>query len=75
MTMLRGVLRLRAIKDSDLRASPGKFRAVTIVDLKEFQIGEDVATLEEAKRVCKLEKLSDNQTFHIFDDKGDRHLP
>ena len=52
-----------------LKASPGKFRAITCVDSDDYQIGEDVDTLESAQNLCRVygDSVGGSQ---VYDDQG-----
>lgn len=56
-----------------LKASVGKFRVVTCVDSDNYQIGEDVDTLESAETLCRVcgDMIGGSQ---VYDDQGQPQL-
>jgi hypothetical protein len=59
---------LRSISFSELKATPGKFRAVAMIDSDTYQIGEDVGSFDDARALCRNEK--EGTPVQVYDENG-----
>ncbi|OGN08701.1 MAG: hypothetical protein A3J46_06535 [Candidatus Yanofskybacteria bacterium RIFCSPHIGHO2_02_FULL_41_11] len=69
---LKNEPRLRVItEDTEKVASPGKVRAVALIDSEMYQVGEDVDTVEQAQSLLS-QALRDPspRLVQVYDDKG-----
>lgn len=58
---------------SNLKATPGNFRACVMLGSCIHQIGDDVPDRSVALGYCE-EYSNENQSVQIFDDKGEIHI-
>lgn len=63
---------LKAIGFDELKATPGKFRAVMKVDMELYQIGEDVASSAAAVQLCLDVQKIPTDRFQVYDENGEK---
>ncbi len=65
---------LKELGLSQLKATPGNFRASVMLDSIPYQIGEDTPNRIIALGYCQEYNTSEMQPIQIFDDKGEEHV-
>lgn len=65
---------LTRLSSDELRASPGKFRVVTLIDSEIYQVNHDMDNLEEARKLRVTFAKKSSQLVTICDDMGDTYL-
>jgi len=62
----------KAITLSEMKAAPGMFRAVIIIDSEPYRVGTDVLSVEEAKGLCLMTRYDG---WQVYDDAGEAQFP
>jgi hypothetical protein len=57
----------KAISLSEMKAAPGMFRAVIVIDSEPYQVGTDVSSAHEAEELCLMTRYD---AWAVYDDTG-----